>query len=240
MVVCLTAIISLNESKHVWFFSLCSVWNEKRVYRLPTNVSKPIQIDLPISHAGAFAYWVEYDDVTPGNRITGREGYFNIDPLLRIKARTPILGSDSQHLLPTDGGAAVKDEIINLPLSGVSLLSTVSKWMGPVSKWQDFFAEASDRGYNMLHWTPLQERGDSNSPYSIKDQLRYEPSMFDDPQSVEDDGGVAKMEEVLDLARDRYGLLHLTDVVLNHTANNSPWLEEHPEAGQSIVSIASL
>jgi glycogen debranching enzyme len=127
--------------------------------KLPTNVSKPIQIDLPISHAGAFAYWVEYDDVTPGNRITGREGYFNIDPLLRIKARTPILGSDSQHLLPTDGGAAVKDEIINLPLSAVSLFSTVSKWMGPVSKWQDFFAEASDRGYNMLHWTPLQERG---------------------------------------------------------------------------------
>lgn len=208
--------------------------------KLPTNVSKPIQIDLPISHAGAFAYWVEYDDVTPGNRITGREGYFNIDPLLRIKARTPILGSDSQHLLPTDGGAAVKDEIINLPLSGVSLLSTVSKWMGPVSKWQDFFAEASDRGYNMLHWTPLQERGDSNSPYSIKDQLRYEPSMFDDPQSVEDDGGVAKMEEVLDLARDRYGLLHLTDVVLNHTANNSPWLEEHPEAGYSPLNFPHL
>ena len=173
--------------------------------------------------------------MTPGNRITGREGYLNIDPLLRIKARTPILGSNSQHLLPTDDGAVIKDELVNLPLSAVSLLSTVSKWMGPVSKWSGFFQEASDRGYNMLHWTPLQERGDSNSPYSIKDQLRYEPSMFSDPQSVADDGGVAKMEEVLSLARDRYGLLHLTDVVLNHTANNSVWLEEHPEAGQSIV-----
>ncbi|KAI9440605.1 glycoside hydrolase family 13 protein [Lactarius indigo] len=208
--------------------------------KLPTNVSKPIQIDLPISHAGAFAYWVEYDDVTPGNRITGRQGYFNIDPLLRIKARTPILGSDSQHLLPTDGGAVIKDEIINLPLSAVSLLSTVSKWMGPVSKWPDFFAEASERGYNMLHWTPLQERGESNSPYSIKDQLRYEPSMFSDPQSVADDGGVAKIEEVLGLARDRYGLLHLTDVVLNHTANNSVWLEEHPEAGFSPLNFPHL
>ena len=111
--------------------------------------------------------------------------------------------------------------------------------MGPVSKWSYFFQEASDRGYNMLHWTPLQERGESNSPYSIKDQLRYEPSMFSDPRSVEDDGGVAKMEEVLNLARDRYGLLHLTDVVLNHTANNSVWLEEHPEAGQSTVSVVS-
>ena len=107
--------------------------------------------------------------------------------------------------------------------------------MGPVSKWPGFFAEARDRGYNMLHWTPLQERGQSNSPYSIKDQLRYEASMFDDPQDVEVDGGIAKMEEILALARDQYGLLHLTDVVLNHTANNSPWLEEHPEAGKSVI-----
>lgn len=89
----------------------------------------------------------------------------------------------------------------------------------------------------MLHWTPLQERGESNSPYSIKDQLRYEPSMFDDPRSAEEDGGIAKMEEVLTLARDQYGLLHLTDVVLNHTANNSPWLEEHPEAGKYFTYI---
>jgi len=209
------------------------------VHRLPTNLSRPIHIDLPISHAGAFAYWVEYDDETPGQRITGRQGYFNIDPLLRIKARTPILDKDSNHLLPADGGAAIEDEIINLPLSAVSLLSTVSKWMGPVSKWPDFFAEARDRGYNMLHWTPLQERGESNSPYSIKDQLRYEPSMFDDPQVAEEDGGIAKMDEILTLARDQYGLLHLTDVVLNHTANNSPWLEEHPEAGRFPVHSMS-
>jgi len=220
--------------------SLLTSSTNKRVRRLPTNVSRPIQIDLPISHAGAFAYWVEYDnDETPGQRITGRQGYFNIDPLLRIKARTPILDNDSNHLLPADGGAAIGDELINLPLSAVSLLSTVSKWMGPVSKWPDFFAEARDRGYNMLHWTPLQERGESDSPYSIKDQQRYEPSMFDDPQVVEEDGGIAKMDEILSLARDQYGLLHLTDVVLNHTANNSPWLEEHPEAGRSSVHAMS-
>jgi glycogen debranching enzyme len=166
----------------------------KRVYRLPTDVSSPIRIDLPISHAGAFAYWVEYDDETTGHRTIGRQGYFNIGPLLRVKARTPILGNDSKPLLPADGGAVVGDEIMNLPLSAVSL-TTVSKWMGPVSKWPDFFAESRDRGYHMLHWTTLRERGESNSPYSIRDQLRYEPSMVDDPQSVED-GGIAKVEEV--------------------------------------------
>ena len=127
--------------------------------RLPDNFSKPIEVDLPISHAGAFAYWVEYDGSKPGSRIKGREGYFNIDPILHTKARAPILSPDSKVLSPSQGGASLRDEDISLPLSTVSILSTVSKWMGPVSRWPDFFAEARDRGYNMLHWTPLQERG---------------------------------------------------------------------------------
>ena len=82
----------------------------------------------------------------------------------------------------------------------------------------------------MLHWTPLQERGESNSPYSIRNQMAYEPSMFG--AKLKDAAeGVAKVEEILKLAKEEYGLLNLTDVVLNHTANDSPWLLEHPEAG---------
>ena len=196
--------------------------------RLPTNFSKPIQVDLPISHAGAFVYWVEYDG-KPGERIKGREGYFNIDPILRTKARTPILSSDLTPVLPASGGAVIKDEYVNLPLDGLSIITVVSKWMGPLSGWREYFAEASDRGYTMLHWTPLQERGESDSPYSIRDQMAYDPSIFD--EKVGSDGGKAQIEEVLKIAREEYGLLALTDVVLNHTANDSPWLLDHPEAG---------
>jgi glycogen debranching enzyme len=45
------------------------------------------------------------------------------------------------------------------------------------------------------------------------------------------DGGVKQVQEALSMAKEKYGLGSLTDVVLNHTANNSPWLEEHPESG---------
>lgn len=40
------------------------------------------------------------------------------------------------------------------------------------------------------------------------------------------------MEEVLRIAKEEYGLLNLTDLVLNHTASDS-WLNDHPEAGNT-------
>lgn len=209
--------------------------------RLPTDLSKPIQVDLPISHAGAFVYWVEYDGDAPGERVKGRDGYFNIDPILRTKARNSILSADLKVLSPAAGGGTIHpDTFVNLPLDGLNIITVVSKWMGPISEWHKCFAEASARGYTMLHWTPLQERGESDSPYSIRDQMRYDPSMFvggvetEDAEKVfkKEDGGRAEVEEVLKVAREEYGLLSLTDVVLNHTANDSPWLLDHPEAGE--------
>jgi glycogen debranching enzyme len=198
-------------------------------YRLPTEFSKPIQVDLPISHAGAFLYWVEYDGDTPGERIKGREGYFNIDPILRTMARSPILSSDLRPIPLSEGGAVIQKNFVNLPLDSLSIFTVVSKWMGPMSEWRQYFAEARDRGYNVLHWTPLQERGCSNSPYSIRDQMRYDTGLFG--KEKKSDSGRAQVENVLKVAREEYGLLALTDVVLNHTACDSPWLLEHPEAG---------
>ncbi|KAG2039901.1 glycoside hydrolase family 13 protein [Suillus americanus] len=205
---------------------------------LPSNFSKPIQVDLPISHAGAFKYWVEYDGEVPGERAKGREGYFNIDPILRTKARSPILSSDLRPLTPGQGGAVLSPEIVYLPLDGLAILTVVSKWMGPISNWREHFTEAGDRGYTMLHWTPLQERGSSDSPYSIKDQKHYDPSILMgsvDPGTID-----ARVKEILRLAKEEYGLLNLTDVVLNHTASDSSWLVDHPEAGYSPANTPHL
>jgi len=194
--------------------------------RLPTDYSKSIHIDLPISHAGAFVYWVEYDG-DDGERVEGRHGYFNVDPILKIKTHPQIL-DDSLQLLPPDQ-ETLQEEYVNLPLDGLAILTTVSKWMGPLKSWRKHFSEAKERGYTMLHYTPLQERGESNSPYSIRNQMRYDPTLFD--TLLGDDAGRERIEDTLRVAREEYGLLSLTDVVLNHTANDSPWLVDHPEAG---------
>lgn len=172
-------------------------------------------------------YWVEYDGEIPDTRVKGREGYFNVDPILLVKPRVPILSPD----LSINSKRNLQSRDVNLPLDGISMITLVSKWMGPVSGWRKHFQEANDRGYNMIHWTPIQERGESDSPYSIRNQLAYDPAMFDDKSDFEKDGGVSKIKELIYIAREEYGLLSLTDVVLNHTSNDCPWLSEHPEAG---------
>ena len=98
--------------------------------------------------------------------------------------------------------------------------------------WEKHLNGISQRGYNMVHFAPLMKRGASNSPYSLFDQLTFDPQSF--PNGEED---VAKMVSRME---NEYGLLSMTDVVWNHTAHNSKWLEEHPEAGYSVETAPWL
>ena len=98
--------------------------------------------------------------------------------------------------------------------------------------WDRHLHGISERGYNMIHFTPLMIRGDSNSPYSIYDQHTFDQASF--PKGEED---VSHMTKKM---IDDYGLMALTDVVWNHTANNSKWLEQHPEAGYNINTAPHL
>ncbi|KAI9749966.1 MAG: hypothetical protein M4579_006664 [Chaenotheca gracillima] len=96
----------------------------------------------------------------------------------------------------------------------------------------DHLKGISQRCYNMVHFTPLMQRGSSNSPYSIYDQLSFDPVCFPN--------GESDVKELVDRMEREYGLLSLTDVVWNHTANNSKWLEEHPEAGYNVETAPWL
>ncbi len=68
--------------------------------------------------------------------------------------------------------------------------------------------------------------GASNSAYSLASQLTLNPA-FSTPERV------ATMEDVEALMarlREEYGILSISDIVLNHTANETPWL-----AGRQVI-----
>jgi hypothetical protein len=116
-----------------------------------------------------------------------------------------------------------------LPLDGINLLTVVPKWLGPLDRWLPQLAPSARAGYNLVHYVPMQERGVSNSPYSIRDQLAIAPDLC--PPGTDSAAREAALADVVARAEKELGLAALADVVWNHTAIDSPWLLEHPEAG---------
>ncbi|KAJ3871454.1 glucanotransferase domain of glycogen debranching enzyme-domain-containing protein [Lentinula edodes] len=173
-----------TECKYVNYSVICAYTLTNHIFKLPSDFSKPIQIDLPISHAGALVFWVEYGEL-PSQRIKGREGYFNVDPVLRIKARSPILSSGLSPL-PPSSGAVLQEDTVNLPLDGLLILAAVSKWMGPMSEWRNHFAEAKDRGYTMLP-PPCKNVGKATTLTRFVINSNTTPSMFDGKRQADGD-----------------------------------------------------
>ncbi len=100
------------------------------------------------------------------------------------------------------------------------------------SDWDNHLRGISERGYNMVHFTPLMMRGSSNSPYSIYDQHAFDDAIF--PNGEKD------IERLVKKMESDFNLLAMTDVVWNHTAHNSKWLEAHPEAGYNVETAPWL
>ena len=125
-----------------------------------------------------------------------------------------------------------------LPLQGLAIQSVIGKCMGPIKEWPKFMKAFSGKGYNMIHFTPLNHRGDSNSPYSIYDQLAFSPDLFEEGTQIKDQ--YAEIKKVTATMEKEYGLLSLIDVVWNHTAENSDWLLDHPEAGYNLYNSPHL
>lgn len=119
------------------------------------------------------------------------------------------------------------------PLDSLSIFSVVSKFMGEYPHtWDEHLRGISERGYNAVHFTPLMVRGASNSPYSLYDQMKFDPEIFAH--------GEKDVEALVGRMEKEFGLLAFTDVVWNHTAHNSAWLLEHPEAGYNVATAPWL
>ena len=184
--------------------------------RLTPEFNKTIEIDIPICQSGAFAFYTSFTPLPPFSTADIQEPAPTQTPLYYIDVCPKLVLQD----LP-------------LPLNSLSVFSVISKFMGIFPRdWEKHFNGISQRGYNMIHFTPLVVRGASNSPYSIADQLCFDRDIF-----IHGEKEVAAM---INKMQNEYGLLALTDVVWNHTAPESNWLQEHPEAGYNLQTAPWL
>ncbi|KAF2108987.1 hypothetical protein BDV96DRAFT_652228 [Lophiotrema nucula] len=181
-----------------------------REYKLKPDFTGVTAIDIPIHEANAYSFYTTY---------TPLPEWSFADVASPQPTKTPVYYIDVCPKLTLHGQ--------HLPVESISLFSILSKFMGSYpTDWDNHLRGVSQRGYNMVHFTPLNIRGESNSPYSIYDQLQFAQDHF--PNGEKD---VARMIKKM---QTEFNLLAMTDVVLNHTANNSKWLQEHPEAGYNV------
>ncbi|KAL3268401.1 hypothetical protein HHI36_007517 [Cryptolaemus montrouzieri] len=153
------------------------------------------------SIAGSYHFYFTHNEST-GDNMCG-SGYFLVDPIIKY-------GNNE-----------------NLPLDCIQCQTVISKQLGSFSTWEDKLKVSKESGYNMIHFTPIQELGASNSAYSLQDQLKLNTSF------KKFNGKMPTLEELqtfIEKMRKEWKVTSICDIVLNHTANESPWLHEHPEA----------
>jgi glycogen debranching enzyme len=172
-------------------------------------------VSVPVTSAGSFEYSVRYycDEEWKNAKQPGR---LIIDPLLVIDDQTKE----------------------TLTLDGICCLTIIPKWMPTISMWDSYFKAFSDSGYNMVHFAPINKRGISNSPYSIKNQLSLCDDLFD--ESLSESQKVNIMKENIQNIRSKHKILCVTDIVWNHTSCDSEWLYRHPEAGYNLKTAPYL
>ena len=155
-------------------------------------------------------------------------------PILSFSDRAENANGQGYFLVDPTLSVGTNDDDITLDC--IQCQTVLAKSLGPLDEWEGRLRVAMETGYNMVHFTPIQDLGKSNSSYSIKDQLKLNPIFSKPGQNY----GFKDVENLVAKLNREWKTLSMTDLVFNHTANNSDWLFEHPECGYNLHNAPHL
>ncbi|XP_020285124.1 glycogen debranching enzyme isoform X1 [Pseudomyrmex gracilis] len=166
---------------------------------------------IRLNLAGSFHYYVIDQIQRDANPIAS--GYLLVDPELKV-------GEHGE----------------NLPLDCVQIQTVLAKCLGPFSTWEKKLLVTRNSGYNAIHFTPIQELGYSKSSYSLKNQMILNPTFNDNNEAI----SYEDVKQFVNKMRTEWKMLSICDIVLNHTANESPFLISNPECTYNCVNSPHL
>ncbi|XP_012265578.2 glycogen debranching enzyme isoform X2 [Athalia rosae] len=178
-------------------------------YQLPW---KNESASLTLALAGSFHYYIT-DASEDSSEVPISSGYLLVDPELRVGSGKEVL-----------------------PLDCIQCQTVLSKGLGPLPTWENKLLVARHSGYNMIHFSPIQELGASKSSYSLSNQLKLNPLFSSDDKEAT----FEEVEELVSKIRTEWNVLSICDIVLNHTANESPFLIQQPECTYNCLNSPHL
>ena len=87
----------------------------------------------------------------------------------------------------------------SLKCKELSICTVVSRCLGQIQRWPQVLDNLKEQEYNAVHFTPIQEYGESFSHYSIADQTEISDYFFHD--DVEERKSAT--EEVVGLSKEQ-------------------------------------
>ncbi|RWS04123.1 hypothetical protein B4U79_16447 [Dinothrombium tinctorium] len=152
--------------------------------------------DVKFKLPGTFKYfYTKHGDKTSNEQIIG-SGFCLISPSLRA------------------------NENNQLSLNEILCMTVRSDWLGPLRTWKSKLQVAYETGFNVIHFTPIQEL--FSSPFIITDHLQVNP-LFECNSKEE-------IKTLIDSLRSEWSLLSFTELILNEVSVNSIWLHDHSNA----------
>jgi len=110
-------------------------------------------------------------------------------------------------------------------MEAVLIYNLFPRLAGSLDQWPDHAMRARDMGFNWIYLNPVTYPGFSGSLYAVKDYYRLCPDFLpagSSPSGIDELGGVLEKFRSL-------GLKTAMDLVINHTAVDSPLVAEHPD-----------
>ncbi|MBK5929476.1 alpha-amylase family glycosyl hydrolase [Halochromatium salexigens] len=96
---------------------------------------------------------------------------------------------------------------------------------GPFERWTPHLERAAAMGFDWVFVNPIQQLGRSGSLYSIADYFAINEALLASESSLAPEAQVQAMAE----RAGEQGLSLMIDLVINHCAEDSPLLSEHPD-----------
>jgi len=96
--------------------------------------------------------------------------------------------------------------------------------LGPIPQWERHLPAIADMGFNWIFVNPFHAPGESGSLYAIKDYYELHPVLRGGSRKPADD----LLKRFTAAAADA-GLNVMLDLVVNHTAKDSPLVAQHPD-----------